>query len=237
MLLTFNVVAILATFAGGGLPLAQSLLSRKGMRRIFAVRAGILLSVAFTEVLPSALTQDPTLAGWGALAAFVLFFLAGNFAMVDSCPEYLEQCPVHALGWATLGALFVHSFLDGFNFAVSFSAGAVAGSAVGLALLLHKLADGFTLTSLLQQTGYSRRRSLLGLLIVALATPLGSLLSRLGISRPTPGVEALLLGCAGGSFIYIGAADVLPRLHKSYDRDALLFFGAGMLAMALIRTL
>lgn len=237
MLSAINALAVLATFAGGTVPLARSFLSREGMRRIFALRAGILLSVAFTEVLPAALSHQPTLAGWGALAAFVAFFAAGSFAMVDSCPEYLEDCPVHLLGWTALGALCLHSLLDGFNLAVSFSAGTVAGASIGLALTLHKLADGFTLTSLLRQAGYGPRQSLLGLSAVALATPLGSFLSVSGMRGIPPSVLAAFLGFAGGSFLYIGAADILPSLHRAKDRAALAYFGAGMLGIAALQRL
>ncbi|MBI4387406.1 MAG: ZIP family metal transporter [Elusimicrobia bacterium] len=235
MLLGINLLAVFATLLGGLLPTSRTLFSRNGIWRMFALRAGILLSVTFTEILPAAMEHAPTLAGWGALAAFLLFFIAGNFSMVDTCPEYLEECPVHFLGWAALAALCIHSFIDGFNLAISFSASAAAGSAVGLALTLHKIADGFTLTSLLRQSGYTSRQSLAGLAAVAVATPLGSLASAQGLPQMSPSLSALLLGFAGGSFLYISSADVLPRLHKTEDRASLVFFGAGMVAIAALQ--
>lgn len=237
MLLAFTVIAVIMTFVGGLFPLAQSLLSRPGMSRLFSVRAGILLSVAFTEILPEAWRTHHASAGWGALAAFAILFAMGNFAMLDSCPEYLEQCRIHYLGLAALLALSAHSFIDGFNLAVSFSAGERAGLAVGLALALHKIADGFTLTSLFAQSGYSRRRTLLTLIGVAAATPLGSGLSSLGFLSLPVAAEAALMGFAAGSFIYISATDILPRLHKSADRTGLLYFGLGMFGMAAIKIL
>lgn len=229
MLVALVLAALAATFVGGLFPLAQSWLSRAGLWRIFAFRSGILLSVTFIDVLPQAWKQDPALAGWGALAAIVLFYTAASFAMVDSCPEYLEECTTHVLGWAALVGLFIHSLMDGVNLAVSFGAGAAAGLAVGTAMTLHKLADGFTLTSLFGQSGYTRGQTLFGLCAVAAATPLGVALSSRLMAAAGP--SALLLGFAGGSFIYIGAAEILPRLHKTRDRLAFGCFLAGIVAM------
>ena len=238
MLVSFAFIAVIMTLVGGLFPFIGSLFSRPGISRLFYLRAGILLCVAFTEILPEAWSLHHILAGWGALAAFVGLFAMGNFAMTDSCPEYLEQCSVHYLGWTALFALTIHSFIDGFNLAVSFSAGERAGLAVGLALALHKIADGFTLTSLFSQGGYSPSRSRLALIGVATATPLGVILSSQGNFAGLPSsVEAALMGFAAGSFIYIAASDILPRIHRNKDRVGLVYFGLGMLAMAALRIL
>ncbi len=236
MLAAFTALAVLMTFLGGLFPLG-SLLSRPGMSRLFSLRAGILLAVAFTEILPEAWQAHHASAGWGALAAFVGLFVMGNFAMLDTCPEYLEECRIHYLGLAAFLALSSHSFIDGFNLAVSFSAGERAGLAVGLSLALHKVADGFTLTSLFDQSGYGRGRSLLLLSLIAAATPLGSALSGLGFGGLPLPAEAALMGFAAGSFIYIAASDILPRLHKRSDRAGLIYFGIGMVGMAALKIL
>lgn len=233
----FVVLAVIATLAGGLIPSIKAAFSRVGMSRLFAVRAGILLGVAFTEILPEAWELNPVLAGWAAVGAFVLLFAIANFAMLDSCGEYLEQCRVHYLSWTALFALTTHSFIDGFNLSVSFAAGERAGVAVGLALALHKVADGFTLTSLFAQSGFGPRKSLGLLLLVTAATPLAALLSSpaVGVSSLPAPLEASLLGFAAGSFVYIAATDVLPRLHKKADRASVLFFISGLLGIAALR--
>ena len=234
-LFLFNVMAVGGTFFGGWVPTVRTLLSRSGLWRLFALRAGILLGVTFTGILPEAWRVQPTFAGWGALAAFTLLLVMESYAMVDSCPEYLEECDVHALGWVALTALFAHSFIDGFNLGVSFKAGAAAGAAVGLALMIHKVADGFTLTTLFQQAGYSARRSAWGLFAVAAATPLGTMASNVEWLTPDPRAAALLLGFAGGSFLYRGAADLLRRVHRAQDRLCLVYFGVGLFGMAALQ--
>jgi len=230
LLVVFIAMGLLTTGIGGLIPLAQNLLSRVSLRRLFAFRSGILVAVSFLDLLPEAWKYHPTLAGTGAMVAFVLFYVMQNFTMVDSCAEYIEDCHTHLLGWAALAGLFIHSFMDGFNLSVSFLATTGAGLAVGAAMTLHKLMDGFTLTSLFRQAGYSRRRSLLGLAVMAAATPAGCWVGSSGLADFSPGTIALLLGVAGGSFLYLSAAEFAPRLHKAADLPAFASFGAGVAA-------
>lgn len=231
MLTALLVLALAATFIGGLLPGARSLLSRKGLWRLFAFRSGLLVSVTFFDLLPEAWVHQPSWAGWGALLAFIIFYAAESFAMTDACPEYLENCKTHALGWAALAGLFIHSFMDGFNLSVSFAAGTAAGLSVGVATCLHKLADGLTLTSLFRQAGYSGAKNAGALVIMAAATPLGAVLALRGSAAMDSGAAAALLGFAGGSFLYVGAREILPRLHRNEDSGAFICFGAGVLAM------
>ena len=239
-LAAFAAASAALTVAGGLAPFLQSRLSRKGLRRIFSLRSGILVSIAFMEILPEGLSLNPALAGGGALAGFVLLLGASSFFMTDCCPEYLEDCHVHLLGAGALAAVFLHAFIAGFNLTLSFAAGSVAGFAVGSATVLHKLADGFTLSSLLKQSGYGRAAVVGSLLAAASATPLGAAAGWWGyLGREAawmPEATAALLGFCGGTFLYMGAADMLPRLHRSEDRWELAFFGAGLAAIMLLRT-
>jgi zinc transporter ZupT len=174
-------------------------------------------------------------AGWGALAGFGLLFLLETAAMGDSCGEYLEECTSHYLGWAALAALCLHSFIDGFNLSVSYLAGGLAGGAVGLALALHKVADGFTLATLFREGGFTKRGSGLAVLGVALATPAGALVHQLTMSSMHPPLAGALLGFAAGSFLYIGAADILPRIHKQGDKLSPALFTAGLLGIGVLK--
>ncbi|MBI5625272.1 MAG: ZIP family metal transporter [Elusimicrobia bacterium] len=231
-----GLLALLAfgmTFLGGLIP--QAVVSRVGMRRLFAVRAGILLAVAFTDLLPEGLALHRTIAGFTALGAFGILYGLGSVAMLDSCPEYLQECRVHYLGAAALLALSLHSFLDGFNLSVSFGAGELAGLAVGGAVILHKAADGFTLTSILRQSGLSSARTWAILALVAAATPLGCALSSLGLADLPRPFAAAVMGFAAGSFIHIGATDVLPLVHKREDRASIAAFLLSLTGVCLLK--
>jgi len=235
MLLSFNLMAVAMTLLGGLLPFNSTFFSRESLKRLFSLRSGILLAIVFTEVLPEALKASPVFAGWGALGAFLFLYAMANFWAQDTCLEYIEECDVHVLGWAALVALSIHAFLDGLNLSFSFSAGTFAGAAIGSTLALHKLADGFTLTSLFHQAGFSKKRNLVCLLTMAFATPLGSLLGYQGVLAFGSQASALMLGFASGSFLYIAMADILPGLHTSDDRTSLIYFGAGLFGIAVFK--
>lgn len=232
MLALLLLLALAATAAGGVLPEAAAVVKRLGLWRMLAFRSGLLVAVAFADVLPGAWLLAPFVAGWSALLGFIAGYAAENFSMSDPCHE--AECRSHALGLTALAALFFHSLVDGFNLGAVSLAGASALAAAGVSMTVHKFADGFTLTSLFRQAGYGRGRTAAGLAAVALATPAGALLSRAGLVGLGPVPLSAILGFAGGSFIYIAASDTLPRLHHERDRLSLASFGLGLGSMAVL---
>jgi zinc transporter ZupT len=136
---------------------------------------------------------------------------------------------------ATIAALFAHSLIDGLNLGAIAAVGGPALLAVGAATGLHKLADGFTLTSLFHRTGHPRGRVLILLALVSLTTPLGALLGRAGVLSVGPLMAALLLGFAGGSFLYVGGAQIVPHLRRARGFQSALTFAAGFAAMLILR--
>lgn len=234
MLYALLGLAVLSTAAGGALPSASALVERAGLRRLLAFRSGLLIAIAFTDVLPGALRLGPAVAGWSALLAFILGYASENLVMSDPCHEAAEGCRSHSLSALALGALFLHSLVDGLNLGALTAVSASALAAAGVSMLVHKFADGFTLITLFRESGWSAAAAAMGLAGVALATPLGALLSRYGAMRLEPAALAALLGFAGGSFVYISASELLPRLHGGGSRSSLAPFGAGLAAMVLL---
>lgn len=235
--LAVSGLSFVMTLAGGALPLMRRSLSRESLWRFLSLGSGVLLSATFMEILPEALGGPSGAAGgWGLVLAFLLLFGLEHFAMMHSCQEVLEDCHVHDVGYAAMGAMAVHSLLDGINLAIAFAAGGAAGSTVGLALVLHKFADGLTLTTLFSHAGVPRQRAAAALAALALATPVGCLLGARWVAA-SGASTSLLLGFAAGCFLYIASADILPRLHREKDRVCLALFSFGLLSVAGLRSL
>ncbi|OGS42641.1 MAG: hypothetical protein A2506_02165 [Elusimicrobia bacterium RIFOXYD12_FULL_66_9] len=238
MLTAILILAFATSMAGGLTTAAEGFLERLGMNRVLSFRSGLLIAVALREALPEAWRASPLPA-----VAAVAGALSLGWALHHSHDEEHEghelthphvHGPADAALTTTLAALFAHSLVDGLNLGAMARVGGPALLAVGAATSLHKLADGFTLTSLFPQTGRPRVRVLALLVVGSLMTPLGAVLGREGAIGLGPVLTALLLGFAGGSFLFVGASQIVPRLLVKRDAGSAAAFGIGFAAIVLL---
>jgi len=238
-LAAFLVLAFAASMLGGLAPTVEGFLERVGLERILSFRSGLLVAVAATDVLPESLRLAPAPGAAAAAAALLLGWILHHDEGEHAGHELTHP---HVRGGArghraaATAALFAHSLVDGVNLGATAFVGGPALLVVGAATALHKIADGFTLTSLFHRAGRPRGRTLALLLAVSLATPAGALLARAGTVRLGAPLAAALLGFAGGSFLYVGGALALLLLRRRRAESAL-SFGGGLAAMLLLRGL
>ena len=237
MVILFSLIAVGFTLGGAFAVFHFGTISRTFLTRALAYSAGVLIAAAVMDIVPAGFELNAAALSYGVLAALALLFTLETFAAHSACSEFMEDCHVHHMGAFALAAMTLHSLLDGFNIAVGFAPGAVAGVNVALGVILHKFADGVTLVSLLLHSGRSRRDALLYSLLLAAATPAGAFVAAPLIRDIPPAAEAFALGLSGGSFLYIAMADILPRLHKAYDRLTPAIFPLGFATVLLIRHL
>ncbi len=214
-------------------------LDRKFLAWSLAFSSGVLVSVAFMDIMPAGTAINPDLAYGGCLAALLILFLVESFTVVHSCNEVMEDCHVHAhsLGTVAFIALSLHALTDGVNIAVGVQAGGTTGLSIALGVVLHKFAGGVALASLLLKSGRGARKAFWMCLAFALMTPAGAFVTAPLISGLSNAGMALLLGLSGGSFIYIAMADILPELHKNHDRLSRLIYPFGYLTVYIIKKL
>lgn len=236
MIILFSVIAVVFTLLGGWLTLRLGGLNRKFLNRTLAYASGVLISVAFLDIIPAGWELNRTNLSWGILGTLLALFLAESFTVLNSRSEVLEECEVHAhhLGLFAFIALAIHSVLDGVNIAVGFKTGTAAGLNVALGVILHKFADGVTLVALLLHSGKSRKQAVLFSLALAAATPLGAGAMEPFLKSVSPDATALFLGISCGSFLYIAMADILPQVHRINDRVAPFLFPLGYLTVVLM---
>ncbi len=239
MLTVLLALAFAASMAGGLAPATEGLLERLGFQRVVSFRSGLLIAVALSDVLPEAWGQSRPAAAAAAAAALLLGYVLHHDHGGDheghelTHPHVHDRDRVHRT--AAVGAMFAHSLTDGLNLGAVALAGGPALLAVGAATALHKLADGFTVASLYHKTESPKGRVFAILVGVSLATPAGAVLGRAGALSLGPVLAALLLGFAGGSFLYVGATQIVPHLRRRKDPECALAFAAGAVAMLLLR--
>lgn len=237
MLTVFLVLAFAASMAGGLVPAAEGALERLGLERVLSFRSGILIAVALADVLPEAFRASPVAAAAAAAGALILGWRLHADHEQEHEGHELTHPHVHGAVSvpAMAAALFAHSLIDGLNLGAIAAVGGPAVLAVGAATAVHKLADGFTVTSLFHGTGRPRAARLALLVAVSLATPAGALLGRAGTLSIGPLAAALLLGFAGGSFFFVGAQQIVPHLRRRRDLECGAAFGFGAVVMLILR--
>ena len=146
--------------------------------------------------------------------------------------------------WAWAGAfsgLALHSLADGAALAASVGAdaahgaGPLAGVATFLAIVLHKPLDAAIIAALMTEAGASRGQRLAAIIAYALVVPLGAISFLMSLPL-FGGQQAMVLGVAlavaGGAFVCIAAADLLPEV-QFHTHDRLLLTTALALGLAM----
>lgn len=121
----------------------------------------------------------------------------------------------HSHGHADTMALVgmgIHNFADGLTMAAAFAVSKSLGLVVILAIVLHQMAAGVSVGSIMLRAGRSHRRTILSTAAIAAFILLGALFYHfvVPVGESTQGI---ILGLAGGSFLYVAACDLLPEAH------------------------
>lgn len=237
MLIISSLAAVLFTLAGALLVIRYGGLDKKFLNWALAFSSGVLVSVAFLDILPAGVGLNPEHLYAGCLAALLALFWVESFTAVHSCSEAIADCHAHSLGLVAFVAMSLHSITDGINIAVGAHTGGELGINIALGVILHKFSGGVALASLLLSSGRGARRAFWMCLVFALMTPAGAFITAPLLSGISPSSMALLLGLSGGSFIYIAMADILPELHKNRDKFSPFIYPLGYLTVYLIKKL
>ncbi len=220
------VMAGLAAVAGGGMTL---LVSRERMAELGALGAGLLLGGALLSMLPEALHAGGARAPLLVAAGYFGMFLVRNLWRQAGDGVH----PGSALAAAT--GLLLHSVVDGGALTVALLTDPRLGMATFLAILLHKLPEGFSLASLMLAATASRRTALAATAAVGLATIVGAFLPLVWYREGLVS-HGVLLGLAAGSFLYVGASDLIPTVGGKGRRTALLVLLGALVISLLIRS-
>ncbi|MFN2465257.1 MAG: ZIP family metal transporter [Candidatus Dormibacteria bacterium] len=208
-----------ATFFSTAIGGLVALRLRDRLHLVMGFAAGAVLAVVFFDLLPEIFhtTDAPKWVLLASAGGFLSYFLLERVTALHGAREHEHQEGPHApeLGVASATGLSIHSFLDGVAIGVGFHAGFAVGILISAAVLAHDFSDGLNTVTVMLAHGNSPRRAAIFLLIDA-TTPVLGALSTLVIHIPG-GVLPWMLAFFAGSFIYIGASDMLPeaREHSS----------------------
>lgn len=229
LVLLLSLLAALATILGGIIPLKMKI-KKDELLYLIALAAGVLITVSLIDIIPEAIGLSTT-AGLGVLLGFLLMHFIEQFSIVHPAVEYSERHRLHRISLMAFIGLLFHSFIDGIAIVSGFEVSISFGLLVTVAVLVHEFPEGLTTSSLLLATKYSKAKIFYLTFLVAIATPIGAIISSYFFNPISDLVLSIVLGVSAGTFIYIGSTDLLPYIHKS--RNIKTFF-AFLIGVALI---
>lgn len=213
-----SVVAALADLAGGWLTLRISR-AQAEMDHLIALGAGFLLGSAFLMMLPAAMGEPD-----GAIAVALGF---AGFLLLRTTAQRLPWSGRLLRGESVSAALvgmLLHSFLEGVTLGLAVRAGGAIGLMALAAMLLHKVSEGFSITAVVLSGTGSERLALAASALVGAVTVVGAW-AVYGWTEVAALPQGAILGVAAGSFLYVGAAEMLPHALKRRSSPWLLFVG------------
>jgi len=210
-----SVVAAAVALLGGWLALKI----RNYLEMALGVTAGIILGLAAFDLLPEIfrISYREHLSTTWPMITFVTGFLA--FHILEKAvllhqshePGYRSHSHPH-VGLLAAGGLIGHSFLDGVSIGIAFQASKSIGAAVAVAVIGHRLADGFNTTNLMMFHRNKPERTKKVLLAAGLMPVLGGALTL--FFDLSESFLAVYLGFFAGFLIYLAAGDILPQAHS-----------------------
>lgn len=238
----------LAVLANGLAGLTGGLLTERWMKRhlsaLVAFAAGALIGAVFLEVLPEAIHAAGLAAFSWALGSFMLLTLIEwwlgphhhDHSTHEPGHQHAQPVQSSTVVPSLLAADALHNIGDGAAVAAAFLVSPQAGLATALAMIAHELPQEVGDYALLRAAGFSRARALLVLGGVQLTAVAGAGAVLLG-SQLIEGLEGIILALASGTFLYIGATDLLPELRQRTSaherRGRVLGFLLGIAVVAL----
>jgi zinc transporter ZupT len=226
-----SVAAVADIF--GGLVLVRANWEKRYLRYSVALGAGFMLAVAFLEMLPESMHFSPKWAPVLVLAGYCAIHLLEHtivphfhFGEETHHDEFISA----RTSYSVLAGLAVHALFDGVAIASGFVLSNLLGWLIFIAILLHKVPEGFTVASVMLASGRSRNAAVVATAVLATATLLGVL--AIGI---LPSWVEAGLPLSAGVAIYVAATDLVPEVNREPGiRMALVFF-AGVLLFLLLR--
>lgn len=206
-------LAALATLLGGWL--VVRFFQGKGslMRHLSGVAAGYLVAVTLVRIIPESLERGDHghgIALW-SLGGFLLVHVIEHG--ISPHFHYGEETHAHEgshfTGIIALVGLSLHSFMDGMAVTASLEAQTGLGLLVFVGILLHRIPEGGTISSIFLVRGFGARGALLAAGGLAVAAWLGAV-SQHFLELPLGPV----LGLTAGLSLYVACSDLLPEAQK-----------------------
>src|SRR5439155_26330124 len=205
--------AFAAAFANviGGIIVTSYKWARRALRYFIALGSGFMLGTVFLEMLPESLSLTPSAPALVLLGYLIVHMFEHTFASHLHFGEetHHEEVVDPIVGISALIGMLVHTFFDGVAIGAGFIWSPSVGLLIFLAVFLHKIPDGFTISSIVVSSGYSNKHALAAATSLGISTLVGVVVVHLAGA----GVHYALPNSTGSTF-YVAATDLMPEVNR-----------------------
>ena len=212
----------------GGTIIVQRNWERRYLRYFVALGAGFMLATALVEMVPESLQLRGKTAGLLVLLGYLIihFFehtVTPHFHFGEET-HHDEFVHWHK-GYSVVLGLVIHTFFDGIAIASGFLVSNWLGWLIFFAIFLHKIPEGFTVSSVMLASGRSRGTAWGASVLLGGSTLAGVL--TMAIFRHHVGAG---LPLSAGVTIYVAASDLVPEVNKepAMKMALLVFVGSAL---------
>jgi len=170
-----------------------------------------MLAAAILEVIPRSIRQNGN-AAFIILAGYLFVHLVEHtisahfhFGEETHHEEFISSRTVYS----SLTGLALHSFFDGALIAAGFWISIQLGILMFLAIILHKIPEGFTAASIMRASGRGKASMNLATLAISFSTLAGVL--SIGFNQ---GIVHSALPFSAGVTLYVAASDLIPEVNE-----------------------
>jgi zinc transporter ZupT len=234
-LLFFGLLAAGANVIGG-IVLVKSGAHRLGerfLKYLVALGAGFMLAAIFIEILPETVSiwtqnskgSDASQSVVGAMTLLLAGYLIIQLFEHTIAPHFHFGAETHpesfmkpSAAYTAIGGLWIHTFFDGVSIASAFLINFRVGILVFIAILLHKMPEGFTVASIMLASGRSTKKALIATGAIGAATLAGVIGVALLDSKMSNAIGYALPFSAGVT-LYVAASDLIPEVNHKEERN------------------
>lgn len=214
----------------GGVIVTSHEWARRSLRYFIALGSGFMLGTVFLEMVPESFAQTTSAPGFILLGYLIVHTFEHAFAPHLHFGEetHHDELVNPAVGISALVGMLVHTFFDGVAIGAGFIVSQSFGLLIFLAVFLHKIPDGFTISSIILSSGRSNSSALAAATSLGISTVIGVLTVHL------IGSVAYALPLSTGSTLYVAATDLMPEVNREtgVKMAFLVFAGMGFFLLA-----
>ncbi len=228
--LWISFAAGLCTLLGAVLIFAKRNWTNSNLALFLGMAAGVMSAVVGFDMLPSAIIYPGC---GGTLGGITLGFILMSVYQKAMKRYYRPKSSLLRLGYMIMLGIALHDLPEGMAIALGAEMKTRTALVIATGISLHNIPEGMAIAAPLIMGQIRRLKVLLQVGIVALVTPLGTVLGKITIDY-SPAVLPGLLGLASGIMTYIVVFQLWPEARRNDAKNALkgLLFGIFIIFLA-----